>query len=249
MESGKMNLRDTSKSLVLFSCIVILFIGCKVNVPSKSLEHKYLYLETLLASYQNIYFKDPENIQDLLHFFCWKEISNDKTLRVTIAEFKRDVNSMNLRVNNGYVEILSDDLVLCSMPSHSFELASWGNINTAYLKISAFDHNNYPVEEKTNKIILQGLREIQKCYEKRELLFPDDNGGDYVIIEYIAKDKKLVIKNPGDFAYLLEYDYFKEMVKYFEMICGKYNLTRIVWATHLCYNLADIELNYKGRVC
>lgn len=229
-------MKNTSKLLVLCLGVAVLFAGCKAyKYKLRSGEVSYPALGLLLLAYHDTYFKDPKDVQDLLHFFNWKELKKRDMYKRTIYQFKKDKSDMNVRLKDGYVEIVSGDSVLCSQPTYSFDDTSLEQVKF-YMPPVAYGRDQYPVREEIGLEIQKGFKDIRRGYRKREILHDNDEGGSYIVVEYLADTGKLIIKNEEDLDYLLEYPYFKEISDYFKRVCKQYKLSRIMWATHLFYN-------------
>lgn len=229
-------MKNINKLHGILICLIMLLISCKVNIPSKTEELKYPFLELLLMGYQNTYFQDPENILDMLRYFQF-ESAEDIYQEQTIREITMEQSDMSIRFRKGYVELLSGKLVLAAIPSYSFKQASILSISPYLIGVHAFGIDRNPVQEETNRMISSKLSEIRQHYSKSKLLFTSKKDeGDLVIIEYIVKADKLVVKNEGKCEQLLEYPYFKEVLDYFRITCKRLNLSRIIFTTRLYFN-------------
>lgn len=228
-------MKDINKLWML--CVLVLFTSCKVNVVTKSGELKYPALGLLLMGYQDTYFQDPENIDDMLRYSQLESVTENVFLVQTIHEFQRDQDDMSVRVRKGYVELLSGKIVLCSMPVYAFRQTSVLTIPSYLRGVHAFGLDKNPAKEEINQFISSGLKNIRMGYNKSKFLFLEEKKEDaFVMVEYMAEKNKLVIKNVGCYDYLLEYPYFKEMSDYFKSACEKFDLSRIVYATRLYFN-------------
>lgn len=219
-------------------CIMLLFLGsCVTQKYTVNIErYHYPFLQSIIDGYNMYYLKSLESKEALLKYLNDdKSLKDDDDFKYTIAKFKKNVKRIEWVSDTNYSMLMENGHIISD---YIYPFEPWMyNIYTipSYLRgVHCFDRNGKPVKKKIENKIKQGIREIRSRYPRgKYIILPGEEEERYLILKYDPINKLHAYGE--DFEEYVKGPYFEEIEAYFQKITKKYNLSRIVFSTVLCF--------------
>ena len=219
-------------------CVLILFWGSwNTHKHMANMgRYDYPFLDWIIDGYKIYYLKSPESKEDLLKLLKdYKKGNKDYYLSYSISKFKKNVKRIEWVSDSNYSMLMENGHIISD---YIYPFEPWMyNIYTipSYLRgVHCFDRNGKPVKKKIENKIKQGIREIRSRYPRgKYIILPGEEEERYLILKYDPINKLHAYGE--DFEEYVKGPYFEEIEAYFQKITKKYNLSRIVFSTVLCF--------------